>query len=297
MSSLSLGTAQLGMAYGVANAAPAPRESAAMAMLARAEELGIRAIDTAPAYGAAERWIGSYLAQRESGATLDLGTKLPALGAIPTREVAARVDEHLGASLRRLGVERVRDYLIHDLSDLRRHGRALIDALGRSRDRGMLERIGVSVYSPDDLDVLADFPDLTVVQHPVSLLDQRLAERGMIERLASDGIEIHARSVLLQGLLAMEPARVPPTLSFGRDTLLELRRVLSAYGLTPLEAALPFVSSLGLPRIVIGSDSPAQLAELVGTADTRLPEALIETLRREFAGTPASLIDPRRWPT
>lgn len=48
---VALGTAQLGMAYGVANTAGQPTSEAATGLVATAWGAGVRSFDTAQAYG------------------------------------------------------------------------------------------------------------------------------------------------------------------------------------------------------------------------------------------------------
>ena len=45
--------------------------------------------------------------------------------------------------------------------------------------------------------------DLDIIQIPFNIFDRRLLESGMIDILHDQGIEIHSRSVFLQGLLLM----------------------------------------------------------------------------------------------
>ena len=73
MIELGLGLLSIGRPWG-ARGEPPPAEPAALALLERAIELGIRFFDTAPAYGESEAILGRFL--RQSGARPFVATKM-----------------------------------------------------------------------------------------------------------------------------------------------------------------------------------------------------------------------------
>src|SRR3970040_911181 len=249
---LSLGTAQLGMVYGIAGPGPSPTERHATSMLHAAYDLGISSIYTAPDYGLAEQRVGAFLRDQNLHEEMASCTKLPSLAKIETARIEQQVEDGLTASLGRLGADVVDTYLIHDSADLTRHGRALIDALCHQRDKGRALSIGVSVYGPDELALLDEYPELGVAQHPFNLLDRRLLAAGWPERLAASGTRLHVRSALLQGLLAMSPEAVSAGLAAARPVLVRLGDSAGRFGLTPATAALAFAFSRDRGSLVVG---------------------------------------------
>lgn len=288
---LVFGTAQIGLAGG----GQVPGERHAAAMLEAAYDLGIAGFDTAPAYGTAEQRIGRFLSGHDLHDEISICTKLPSLQSIDTARVEQQVEDAMTASLRRLQTDVIDTYLLHDPQDLARHGRTLVDALEHQRRKGRTLRVGVSVYGPDELAWLEEYPELGVVQHPFNLLDRRLLDDGWPRRLAAAGTRLQVRSVLLQGLLAMPldalPARVPDA----RQCLETLAAVLEEFALTPATAAVPFALSLEPDGVVIGADTIAQLRALVASTETSLPDELFDVLDRRLGEVPAALIDPRTW--
>ncbi len=291
---LVLGTAQIGMPYGIANRGHLPDRREALGLLAAARDLGIEELDTAPGYGKAENRIGAFL--KGCDHTFEVATKLPALpDSLDSATLGRQVDGAITGSLRRLGIERISRYLIHRASDLFRYGEALIDALEEQRTRQRIGTIGLSAYSPADTCLMPNWPNVTVLQHPLSVLDRRLLGSDSIDELRARGVRVEARSVMLQGLLALEP-NDPVVHKLGvRDVMLTLRDVLRAIDTRPLEIALPFVLAAGADRVVIGADNPSQLAANVKSLEQPCGATLLAVIQA-LPHPDDALIDPRRWP-
>jgi aryl-alcohol dehydrogenase-like predicted oxidoreductase len=109
-----------------------------------------------------------------------------------------------------------------------------------------------------------------VMQLPFSVLDQRLLQDGTLARLKDLNVEVHARSVFLQGLLFLEA--LPEKLRYAEPRLARTRERITQAGSTPLAAALGFV--LSRPEIavaLVGVQSVAQLEEILAAARLPLP--------------------------
>jgi len=292
---LSLGTAQLGMPYGIAGGGTTLTAGEVTGILQTAIDLGLSALDTAPDYGLAEQRVGEFIAGHELEGEIRVTTKLPSLGAIDAARVAHTVEERLTGSLRRLRCDYVDVYLLHDVADLARHGERLVDALARQRDRGRVLEIGVSLYDPEELERVEEFPDLTVVQHPFNLLDRRLLGGDWLQRLRVRGMRLQIRSVLLQGLLGMSPDQLPESMAAARHALMTLRELLAQRGLTLPEAAIAFAASLDTDRVIIGAHSSAELEQSIEAFDSTLPDDLHAALDAALGAVPREVRDPRTW--
>lgn len=286
---LALGTAQLARGYGAGRQASGAPPVDGARVLRRARELGIEYVDTAHNYGDSEALIGAESAGH-SGA-FSVVTKIPPLPR--TARAAEHVERSVRGSLERLRSDRVHAVLVHVAADLLGpQGARLWDALEAEVAAGRIERLGVSVYDGDEIEqVLERFP-VELVQAPLNALDQRLLRSGHLARLREAGVEVHARSLFLQGLLAMDPAGLPAAHRGLGASLAELRRCAADAGLSILEACVGFVSSR--PEVdvaVIGVDTPTQLDELVGAARRSVPPSVFARLP-ELA---PRQVDPRRW--
>jgi aryl-alcohol dehydrogenase-like predicted oxidoreductase len=292
---LSLGTAQLGSRYSITGGG-ALSDGEVTSVLQSAVDFGITAIDTSPSFGLAEQRVGEFLHEHDLVSEISVCTKLAPLGSSDPARLEQLVEERLMKSLQRLRCDCVDAYMLQDIADLRRHGDRLVDALLRQRENGRVLDIGVSVLDPEDLEVVADYPALNVVQHPFSLLDRRLLEGDTLSRLRSMGTKLQIRGVLLQGLLLTDPDEVPAEMADARKAVAALNRLVADMGISVAEAAVAFAMALDADRIIIAADSSAQLEQLLAAVDVALPDGFIETLETEFAGLPATVYDPREWP-
>jgi len=208
---LCLGTAQFGLAYGITNGTGQVSEAAVAQLLDQAEGAGIRWLDTAQAYGNAEAVLGRQLPATHG---FRLISKLPAQpqpGFNP--QDADAWEQALVASCQRLGVQGLDGLLLHAPADLQKPGGHHLEAwLLGLRERGLVQRIGVSIYAAQDLEGLNPAL-LDLVQLPLSLFDQRLLQGGTLARLRARGTAIHARSLYLQGLLLTPAAQWPTWVS------------------------------------------------------------------------------------
>lgn len=274
---LALGTAQFGLAYGITNQGGRIAEASAAEVLGRAAAGGIDTLDTAAAYGEAEAVLGRLGAAGRFRIITKLSAAPHGLAA------AAR------AAALRLGHTPDR-ILLHDPNALAGgQARAMARALLDLREAGLAGGIGVSVYAPDQLDAALGLLRPDLVQLPFNLLDRRFVPA--IARLAGLGVEVHARSLFLQGAL-LAPA-TPPALAFAEGHFAALRRLLARHRIGALEACL--AAGLGLPglaRLVIGVAGADELAAILAC---RPPEGLPAAFATLACDDPR-VIDPSRWP-
>jgi aryl-alcohol dehydrogenase-like predicted oxidoreductase len=117
-----------------------------------------------------------------------------------------------------------------------------------------------------------------------------------LKQLRSTGTKLQIRSVLLQGLLGMEPADVPEAMPEARAAVAALRGVLGELGLPLPQAALAYALSLDADRVIVAADSADQLEELLGAADLELPAELDDELDTALGELSPAVLDPRAWP-
>jgi aryl-alcohol dehydrogenase-like predicted oxidoreductase len=203
------------------------------------------------------------------------------------------VEAELRAQMLRLGVERVDTIIAPSATDLfSAQGPALWDTLRALKDAGVCKRIGVPVYASDDpLGVARRFhPD--VVQAPASLLDQRLLIDGTLAELASMGVEVHLRSIFLNGLLFLPPDRAPNHLKAAAGRISRARRLIAEGRSDPLQAALGF--ALSRPEascVLVGVASAAEMCAVVAAAMSPPPDLDWD----EMALDDPDALDPRAW--
>ncbi len=255
---LGLGTVQFGMDYGIANERGKTGLADVRAIIAMAEQNGISVLDTAAAYGDSEATLGACLGEAQGWRVV---TKTPPLRTYPGADARDLVRSGLSCSLDRLQRGSVYGLLVHHAADLLGpQGDAVYSEMKRLKDEGRVSRIGFSAYRGEDVDQLLARFDIDLVQIPLNVLDQRMVSGGQIERLRRRGVEIHVRSVFLQGLLLIDPGQLHGYFTPISRRLADWREVLRSEGLSAAQGALAFVASIGPDVVLIGVDSPEQLA-------------------------------------
>ncbi len=259
---IGLGTVQFGCDYGVANLAGQVPFDEVEKILGRAATMGIRILDTAALYGTSEEVIGRIIGPEHPFKIVTKTDKVS--GEVVTENDIDNMVRTFELSLGHLTQDFVYGLLIHDVNDLfKPGGQLLVEKLIELQSRGYVKKIGVSVYTPEQVDRLLSIfiPDL--IQVPLNILDQRMIENGHLARLKKHDVEIHARSVFLQGLLLMAPDTIDSYFDPIRDHLRELHEVFAKNRVTPLQGALELVlNQPEVDNIIVGVCSLEELEEI-----------------------------------
>ncbi len=287
MRKIALGTVQFGLDYGVANEVGQVDQYEAKRILCLAEENGVDVLDTAIAYGASEEVLGKACVDG-----FRIVTKLPTLSADQSN-IDRWVRNQVKASLRRLGQKKLYGLLLHRSEDLSgSKGEQLIKALADLKNDDVVQKIGVSIYSPDELEVIYKKMKIDLVQAPLNVVDRRLQSSGWLDRLKDDGVEIHTRSAFLQGLLLMEQIKIPQKFSRWSSLWDQWHQHLKRSGISALAASLAYPISLDrVDRVIVGVDSAEQLGEILLAAQN-LADIFDTSFMRS---TDLDLINPFNW--
>jgi aryl-alcohol dehydrogenase-like predicted oxidoreductase len=257
---LALGTAQFGMDYGIANKNGRISNNQVKEILEKARNSGVDILDTAINYGESEKCLGQI------GIThFKVITKLPA---VPENisNVETWIEEQLTKSLERLGLKSIHGLLLHRPEQLKFSvGKKIIKALEDLKIRGLVKKIGISVYEPKELETLIESFSIDIVQIPINIFDRRIISTGWLSTLKQKKIEIHARSVFLQGLLLMKYLELPEKFLSQNKLWIKWHQWLNQHDdITPIKACLGFVSSLkDVDRIIVGVDNIEQFEEVI----------------------------------
>lgn len=284
---LALGTAQFGLSYGVANQNGQVDLEAGRKIVRMAAARGIDTIDTAIAYGESEQRLGEI-----GVGDFKIITKLPAIPA-ECVDISAWVSQNLTASLKRMNLSKLDGVLLHQPSQLlEKRGQEIYDALTQVKSAGLVNKIGVSIYSPLELDSIIQTFDIDIVQAPLNLIDRRLVTSGWLRQLHERCIEVHIRSVFLQGLLLMKRGQIPVTFERWSTIWNTWHNSLAHHNLSALTACLQYPLSLPeVNRVIVGVDNAAQLLELVDSHQINVPQHDWKSI----ACDDEELINPSKW--
>ncbi|HCK03544.1 MAG TPA: aldo/keto reductase [Methylophilaceae bacterium] len=288
---LTIGTAQFGQAYGFNSTSTNVNNEQALKIIDYCYLNGIRSIDTAHAYGTSENILGKIGVNKFSVNSKfciqDIGSK-----ELSEKGILSLVQE----SLHRLKIHKLDSLLLHRSEDLLGPSQNLIiSAMNTLKEKNLISKFGISVYTPEEIFQCLEVCDLDVIQAPVNFFDHRFLDSEVIEKCKDHQIELHARSIFLQGLLLLEKTEIPKKFLKFSDELGLWHQFLAENNLTPLQACLAFVlTQQELSKIIFGIDSLDQLMEITSAA-SEFADIKIKFLENIIPNN--NLIDPRLWPS
>ncbi len=290
---LALGTVQFGLDYGVSNQLGQVNKAEVNKILTLANQASINTLDCAAAYGDSEKIIG--LSPKSQYFTIV--TKIPHLQNAETSLIP-----YFQQSLKRLNRTTIDTLLLHDVNSILQHPNSDIfcHELNQLKRQKKVNRIGISVYTPEQISQAIEKLSIDVVQAPLNLFDQRICAQSTIELLSQYNIKLHARSIFLQGLLLMESGTWPEYFSPYLSYLKKLDELSNHVQLTKLTLSMVFLlqNSLIEPyleKLVVGCCSAAQLEEIIQSYQQALTLPLGEINWKEFSCPEPALINPSHW--
>ena len=266
---IGLGAVQFGVDYGVSNTHGKTTKHEVSQILQFAYENGISLIDTATSYGSSESILGEVVTNDD----WRFVTKTPNFSdnCLNSTHVN-QLQESFNQSLFNLRKKNIYGLLLHSCDDLLKPGGELIfREMERLREIGMVKKIGVSAYSSKQIAAILGKFNIDLIQLPINILDQRLVSGGQLTRLKNHGVEIHARSVFLQGLLLMSPNNIPSWFDPVRGVLESFHKEAKKRNMSVLQLALSFVQSIDeIDKVIVGVNTLKQLKEVVNAASIRV---------------------------
>ena len=284
ISKLGLGTAQFGLDGGAPIRGRAPQIEV-RDMLGLAAKAGLSLLDTGAASAHGEAVVGAVMPRP---APFGVILKAPRGDRGPVY-----IDTEIRAGLSRLCLTRADAVVVQSAGDLfSAWGPHLWDQLKALRDDGLVARVGLSAYASDDPVGLARRFKPDLIQVPASLLDQRLLIDGSLATVRALGVEVHLRSIFLNGLLFLPPDRVPNQLKGAAARLSRARRMIAEGRSDPLQAALGF--ALSRPEanaVIIGAATVGELSAALAAAASPPPDLDWD----DMALDEPEALDPPRW--
>jgi aryl-alcohol dehydrogenase-like predicted oxidoreductase len=282
---LILGTVQLGIDYGINNISGKPDNHSVFNILEAAWNNGIDTLDTADAYGDAMNLISSF--HTSSGKVFKINSKFKN---VKTKTLL----DKLKFDISRLGFSKFNTIFFHSYSEYKENKHFLAHLLS-AKSNGLLELIGVSIYTNEELKVVCDDPLIDVIQLPYNLLDNDF-QRGHLLALAKEkGKVIQVRSVFLQGVFFMPSDRLPNKVSTLKPWVEKIEEIVIQEGLsTEMLCLLYPASQVYIDEIIIGVDKKEQLIRNLEAFKSVLPSTIKEKID-QISVMPSSILYPPNW--
>ena len=288
-----LGTAQLGMNYGIANRTGKPNFKTAEVIIKTAWDAGIREFDTAQGYGDSEQVLGEIFQSLGISNEVEVISKLhPELDHLNQDDLNRSLDR----TLSNLKISSLHGLMLHreDLLDLWDKG--LGEILTGFAASGLVEYLGFSVYSPGKAIQAIKTEGISIVQLPSNLLDRRFERSGVFQLAGKKKKQIYVRSIFLQGLLLMNSTDLPENMRFALSVLERFEKLSQETGVSKKDISLGYVmQSYPEAKIVIGVETPEQLKDNLKSCETGLHPGFMEQARKEFEPVEDRILNPALW--
>lgn len=226
-----------------------------------ASDFNINVIDTARSYGESENAIGSIKKRN-----FNLITKLPR---IPKniQDIEEWINLSVYRSLKNLNCNQIYGLLLHYPNQLlEENGSKIYESLIKLKKNRIVNKIGISIYEPNQLDKILQQFYFDIVQSPLNIFDRRIINSGWLTKLKDRNIKLHIRSIFLQGLLIMNKSDRDLKFTKWKDLWSSWDEWILKNNISPVSACLNFaLQTEYVDKVIIGFENQQQLKEIIGS--------------------------------
>ena len=284
-----LGTVQLGLNYGINNTNGKPSTDEAMAILNLAYDSGISILDTAEAYGNSQEIIGLFH-KKHPDKKFEVITKLSQVENITNTTLKQLVENNI----KTLQVTNLYCYMFHHFDEFLEKKELIKELLVLKKEK-KIQKIGISIYHNSELSyILENTTYFDIIQVPFNLLDNASIKKELLEKAKRKNIEIHVRSVFLQGLFFKPLDQLPEKLKVLEKEIIKLQNIQKENEIDMATLALKYtLEKKYIDYCLIGVDSVVQLKNNLKTIVKRtpIPHQEIDTIKVENT----ELLNPTNW--
>ena len=286
---LIIGTAQWGLDYGISNSNGKTGKCEIANILETANKYGINTLDTASAYGDAEKIIGE-LKREDSKIITKISVGNPDKDVMQSRD---DIQNKVKRSFSDLGKFVLEGVLVHDPGNLGSCKNSWSwNALKDMKEEAYMKKIGISVYDPSQAEKLAEIYKPDIIQLPFNAFDKKAAELGTLKRLKDEGIEVHARSIFLQGLLLMNIKDINKYFTPWMSEIKSWHEYCFTNRLTLLEGAIAnAMREENIDKFIVGIENTRQLVQIIDASKKQVRNSFKSSQSEGNEG----LINPSEW--
>lgn len=281
-----LGTVQMGLDYGINNASGKISFEDSFKILQKAFDLGIETLDTAEGYGNAHQVIGNFH-KMNPAVKFKVITKVP--HAVKGSEIADKVNTYI----KDLNVDYLEVLMFHSFDSYDKN-KGVFSVLNNLKRQGVIKKIGVSVYTNDQVESLLSNDDVSIIQMPFNLLDNSAVRGDLMKRMKVFNKEVHTRSAFLQGLFFKKEyndsisKQLTNELDAIKDIVHEERTSMTNLALSYC------LAQSNIDKVLIGVDSVAQLVENIKASDYEISSNALSNIDAVKVNN-TDLLNPSLW--
>lgn len=302
-SELTLGTAQIGMKYGVTNLSGKPTKEDAINIIHRAIKYGLKSIDTARGYGEAESRVGESI-KGKYAEQVRIITKLDPLVWLdqnqPPHIISAAVDSSIFHSCRDLRLNQLPVLLLHRWEHRYAYQGAIWERLLQLKAEKVIGTLGASVQTPDEALEAVQDPEINQIQLPFNIIDWRWREAGVIQAIMErKDLVVHVRSVFLQGILTAGASIWPQIKTLNTEKFIsEIDKLVNLLNReSRADLCIAYVrSQTWIDSLVIGMETIEQLEENIRLFKNKpLTDEEAGLVEKSLREAPIELLNPVLW--
>ena len=280
---LALGTVQFGLQYGISNTKGVPTDLDLSQIFTTAIQNKINTFDTAIAYGNAEERIANFLPNEAQ-----------IISKFPKTSSNSELKETIQSSIERLKQESLFGFMAHN-GDFLIENPKLWEVLVNFKEKKKIKKIGYSLYTTKQLEQLLHLdliPD--IIQVPFSLLDQKF--EPYFKELKAKNVEIHCRSVFLQGLYFMNTNALPEKVIPLKKELEQINEIARNKQISISDLALNFAYlNNNIDKVVIGVENDNQLIDNINAIVKWKKDTFIFEEINKIKVSNKELLNPANW--
>ncbi len=170
----------------------------------------------------------------------------------------------------------------------------LFSVLKKIKDQKTSEKIGISGYNLENIINIIKKFNFDIIQFPYNLFDQRIADFKVLKLLKKKKIELHIRSIFLQGIFFIKEDEMPDYFNKWKKQFNRLKNILEKRKINILSVCLSHAFNLSFKnkKIVIGIKSLEHLDEIFKTNINKKTKFV-----RNLRYSDKNLILPHLWKT
>ncbi|MAL65537.1 MAG: hypothetical protein CMF94_05485 [Candidatus Marinimicrobia bacterium] len=284
---ICIGSANFGFNYGYKGSLI--KKNDLKKIISKAKRDKIYFIDTAFSYKNSEKRIGEL-----TNENFKIITKIPR---IPENVVNLKkwLINKTNNSLFKLKRKKIYAILIHNSKDLddKKKSKIILEHLESLKKKNIVKKIGVSVYNIKELKKSFNVYKFDIVQFPFNIFDNRIENSKYILKLKDQKVELHARSIFLQGLLLEDSSRIKKEFYKYKKFILKFEKWIKKKNISKIEACINHVfSSKIIDKIIVGLTTYSQFEELTKILNNKKNNA---AKIPKFKNINSGLLDPRTW--
>jgi aryl-alcohol dehydrogenase-like predicted oxidoreductase len=288
ISKLIIGTAQFGMNYGITNKNYLLSNNELDKIFKFCYSNNILIFDTAQDYGKSEDILSKYC---KIYADFKIITKS---NFIKNKE--NDLDNIINNSIFKFN--KIEYYLLHNFQDYKNI--KIMNILQKLKNENKINKIGVSIYNVNEAILLLKENKIDVIQIPFNYLDNQWNNEEFQNLIIKNKVEIHVRSIFLQGLLINKPNKYPINISKDDFDILEniINDICKKLNLSKIELCFYYINSIEwINKFLIGIDNINQLKSNYNiiNKNLKLNKEDIKYIENKIKNINKIILDPSKW--